>query len=122
MERGVTHAPHPFAQSRDWERASLPHPQADAALCKWLQSSSQFHPHMGFSLSNHLLPPLYCIHRCRQPHVRLVWPRKARVRGRRAFWSLTDLKWGEFEEMDFGSLHPSEKKLQFDLTESAGKT
>ena len=35
------------------------------------------------------------------------------------FRSLTDLKWGEFEAMGFGSLVADEKKLQFDLTESA---
>ncbi|KAI0034802.1 hypothetical protein K488DRAFT_77022 [Vararia minispora EC-137] len=35
------------------------------------------------------------------------------------FKSLTDLKWGEFEVMGFGGLGSDEKKLQFDLTESA---
>ncbi|THH15455.1 hypothetical protein EW146_g5031 [Bondarzewia mesenterica] len=35
------------------------------------------------------------------------------------FRSLTDLKWGEFEAMGFGGLGADEKKLQFDLTESA---
>ncbi len=35
------------------------------------------------------------------------------------FRSLTELKWGEFEAMGFGGLDPAEKKLQFDLTESA---
>jgi hypothetical protein len=34
------------------------------------------------------------------------------------FKSLTDLKWGEFEAMGFGSIE-GEKKLQFDLTEGA---
>ncbi|KAH9956541.1 hypothetical protein BC827DRAFT_1231354, partial [Russula dissimulans] len=76
-----------------------PHPQADAALCN------------GFNL-----PPNF-IH---------IWvfltsfPREARVVGEEhsGVW---ELKWGEFEEMDFGSLDPSEKKLQFYLTESAGK-
>jgi hypothetical protein len=34
------------------------------------------------------------------------------------FRSLTDLKWGEFETMGFG-VGTDEKKLQFDLTESA---
>ena len=32
---------------------------------------------------------------------------------------MTDLKWGEFEAMGFGSLVADDKKLQFDLTESA---
>jgi len=32
---------------------------------------------------------------------------------------LTELKWGRFEAMGFGGLDPAEKKLQFDLTESA---
>ncbi|EJD38165.1 hypothetical protein AURDEDRAFT_116601 [Auricularia subglabra TFB-10046 SS5] len=35
------------------------------------------------------------------------------------FRSLTDLKWGEFEALGFGT--PDETKLQFDLTESARK-
>ena len=35
------------------------------------------------------------------------------------FRSLTDLKWGEFEAMGFGGLGTDEKKLEFDLTESA---
>ena len=35
------------------------------------------------------------------------------------FRSLTDLKWGEFEAMGFGDLAADNKKLQFDLTESA---
>lgn len=38
--------------------------------------------------------------------------------GEDRFRSLTDLKWGEFESMGFGGLG-DEKKLQFDLTESA---
>jgi len=35
------------------------------------------------------------------------------------FRSLTELKWGKFEAMGFGGLDPAEKKLLFDLTESA---
>ncbi|PPQ65039.1 hypothetical protein CVT26_015735 [Gymnopilus dilepis] len=38
--------------------------------------------------------------------------------GEDRFRSLTDLKWGEFESMGFGGLG-DDKKLQFDLTESA---
>jgi hypothetical protein len=38
--------------------------------------------------------------------------------GEDRFRSLTDLKWGEFETMGFG-VGTDEKKLQFDLTESA---
>jgi hypothetical protein len=39
--------------------------------------------------------------------------------GEERFRSLTDLKWGEFETMGFGTVAADEKKLQFDLTESA---
>lgn len=39
--------------------------------------------------------------------------------GEDRFRSLTDLKWGAFESMGFGGLGADEKKLQFDLTESA---
>ncbi|KIJ08807.1 hypothetical protein PAXINDRAFT_172769 [Paxillus involutus ATCC 200175] len=35
------------------------------------------------------------------------------------FRTLTELKWGEFETMGFGTPQANEKKLQFDLTESA---
>jgi hypothetical protein len=38
--------------------------------------------------------------------------------GEDRFRSLTDLKWGEFESIGFNHLG-DEKKLQFDLTESA---
>jgi hypothetical protein len=44
---------------------------------------------------------------------------KPAVTGEERFRSLTDLKWGEFEMMGFGGLESGEKKLQFDLTESA---
>jgi hypothetical protein len=39
--------------------------------------------------------------------------------GEERFRGLTDLKLGEFEAMGFGGLEFSEKKLEFDLTESA---
>lgn len=39
--------------------------------------------------------------------------------GGERFRSLTDFKWGEFEELGFGGLGGDDKKLQFDLTESA---
>ncbi|KAG9312759.1 hypothetical protein JVU11DRAFT_7193 [Chiua virens] len=38
--------------------------------------------------------------------------------GEDRFRTLTELKWGEFENMGFGTLEANEKKLQFDLTES----
>ena len=38
--------------------------------------------------------------------------------GEDRFKNLTELKWGEFEAMGFGTLEADEKKLQFDLTES----
>ncbi|KAF9234382.1 hypothetical protein BU15DRAFT_52692 [Melanogaster broomeanus] len=39
--------------------------------------------------------------------------------GEDRFRTLTDLKWGEFETMGFGTLEADERKLQFDLTEGA---
>ncbi|KAH7886807.1 hypothetical protein F5I97DRAFT_1870488 [Phlebopus sp. FC_14] len=39
--------------------------------------------------------------------------------GEDRFRSLTELKWGEFEAMGFGTLDMDEKKLQFDMTEGA---
>ena len=44
---------------------------------------------------------------------------KPALAGGERFRNLTDLKWGDFEAMGFGNLNPAEKKLQFDLTESA---
>ena len=38
--------------------------------------------------------------------------------GEDRFRTLTELKWGEFETMGFGTTGADEKKLQFDLTES----
>ncbi|KAF9220710.1 hypothetical protein BS17DRAFT_713899 [Gyrodon lividus] len=39
--------------------------------------------------------------------------------GEDRFRTLTELKWGEFEAMGFGTLEANERKLRFDLTESA---
>jgi hypothetical protein len=44
---------------------------------------------------------------------------KLSVMGEERFWSLTELKWGEFKMMGFRGLESSKKKLQFDLMESA---
>ena len=44
---------------------------------------------------------------------------KPALAGEERFRNLTDLRWGEFEAMGVGGLDPAEKKLQFDLTESA---
>ncbi|KIL57157.1 hypothetical protein M378DRAFT_1029718 [Amanita muscaria Koide BX008] len=39
--------------------------------------------------------------------------------GEDRFRSLTDMRWGEFESMGFGSIGEVDKKLEFDLTEGA---
>jgi len=44
---------------------------------------------------------------------------KPAIAGEERFRNLTDRRWGEFEAMGFGDPESSEKKLQFDLTESA---
>jgi hypothetical protein len=46
-------------------------------------------------------------------------PAVAGEEGEGRFRSLTELKWCEFEAAGFGGLESNEKKLQFDLTESA---
>ncbi|KAF4622115.1 hypothetical protein D9613_009300 [Agrocybe pediades] len=79
-------------------------PGAALAL-KQSESSSSYLSTTSTSTTNSLLP---------DPDYFGIGARE----GEDKFRSLTDLKWGEFESMGFGGLG-DEKKLQFDLTESA---
>jgi hypothetical protein len=105
----LTHAPNAFAQSRDWERVAPPTlkltPRYADSYKKRMDLPPNFHPHPGVASGDS--PNDY------------FGAGKPTVAGEERFRNLTDLKWGEFESMGFGGLESGEKKLQFDLTESA---
>jgi hypothetical protein len=123
---GVTHAPNPFAQSRDWERVAPPTlklmPRYADSFKKRMDLPPNFHPHTGVAslnasiASSKKVSTLGDSQSCQTDYFGLGKPG---VAGAERFRSLTELDWGEFETMGFGGLESSEKKLQFDLTESA---
>ena len=110
-----------FAGSREWERIAPPTlklpPRYSDAYKKRMDLGPNFHPDTGAVTSGMSLAP---------PSLSSSVSSASSVgsslfedkEGEERFRSLTDLKWGEFEAMGFGSL-ADEKKLQFDLTESA---
>ncbi|OJA17851.1 hypothetical protein AZE42_08897 [Rhizopogon vesiculosus] len=111
---------HGLAGSKEWERIApsslkLP-PRYSEAYKKRMDLPSHAHPYTGLgpapaSASNSTSSSLSDD---KEPMVGL-----GLREGEDRFRSLTDLKWGEFESMGFGTLGADEKKLQFDLTESA---
>ncbi|KAI0271985.1 hypothetical protein BGY98DRAFT_1108804 [Russula aff. rugulosa BPL654] len=109
---GVTHAPNAFAQSRDWERLA---PRYADSYKKRMDLPSNFHPHPGIASSSASISSSTTISTLGDSPTEYF----GTVAGEERFRSLTDLKWGEFEAMGFGGLETGEKKLQFDLTESA---
>jgi len=121
---GVTHAPNPFAQSRDWERVAPPTlkltPRYADNFKKRMGLPPNFHPHLGVASSNTSIASSTTVSTVGDsPTTDYFGLGKPAVAGEEHFRSLTELKWGEFETTGFGGLDPSEKKLQFDLTESA---
>jgi hypothetical protein len=120
---GVTHAPNAFAQSRDWERVAPPTlklvPRYADSFKKRMDLPPNFHPHMGVTSSNASIASSTTVSTLGDSPTDYFGLGKPAVAGEERFRSLTDLKWGEFESMGFGGLESSEKKLQFDLTESA---
>jgi hypothetical protein len=78
-----------------------------------------FHPHTGVVSPNASITSSTTISTLGDDTTDIFGLGKVAIAGEERFRSLTDLKWGEFEAMGFGGLEPSEKKLQFDLTESA---
>ncbi|KAG2018613.1 hypothetical protein CC2G_008031 [Coprinopsis cinerea AmutBmut pab1-1] len=117
-----------FAQSKEWERIAPSTlklaPRYSDSYKKKMNMPANFHPdvHAGTYPNANPAPGT-------APPVSLsstlssldssekdYFGDKERVDDR--FRSLTDLKWGEFESMGFSNLG-DEKKLQFDLTESA---
>ncbi|KAH9987661.1 hypothetical protein BJV74DRAFT_978753 [Russula compacta] len=120
---GVTHAPNPFAQSRDWERVAPPTlklaPRFADSFKKRMDLPPTFHPHTGIASSNASIASSTTISTLGDSPTDYFGLGKPAIAGEERFRSLTDLKWGEFESMGFGGLESGEKKLQFDLTESA---
>ncbi len=120
---GVTHTPNPFTQSRDWERVAPPTPKLTPRYAdsfkKRMDLPPNFHPHTGVASSNASIASSTTASTLGDSQTDYFGLGKPGVAGEERFRSLTDLKWGEFETMGFGGLESSEKKLQFDLTESA---
>jgi hypothetical protein len=75
-----------------------------------------FHPYTGVASQNASIASSTTLGDSATDYFRLGKPA---VAGEERFRSLTKLKWGEFEAAGFGGLESNEKKLQFDLTESA---
>jgi hypothetical protein len=120
---GVTHAPNPFAQSRDWERVAPP--TLKLMLCytdsfkERMDLPPNFHPHTGVASLNASNASSTTVSTLGGSQTDYFGLGKPGVAGEERFRSLTELMWGEFETMGFGGLESSKKKLQFDLTESA---
>jgi len=76
-----------------------------------------FHPHIGVASPNASIASSTTASTLGDSPMDYFGLGKPVVAGEERFRSLTDLKWGEFEAMGFGE--SSERKLQFDLTESA---
>lgn len=118
--------------SKEWERVApsalkLP-PRYSEAYKKRMDMSSNFHPDTGAGSNPIMTVPSTSSSISSQSSTLLGDDKDYSglgngLMGNRAgedkFRSLTDLKWGEFEEMGFGGLGTDEKKLQFDLTEGA---
>jgi hypothetical protein len=77
-----------------------------------------FHPHSGIASPNASIASSTTASTLGDRQTDYFGLGKPGVGGEERFLSLTELKWGEFETMGFGGLESSEKKLQFDLTES----
>jgi len=120
---GVTHTPNVFPQSRDWERVAPPTlkltPRYADSFKKRMDLLPNFHPHTGIASSNASIASSTTVSTLGESPTDYFGLGKPAVAGEERFRSLTELKWGEFEAMGSGGLDPAEKKLQFDLTESA---
>jgi hypothetical protein len=120
---GVNHTPNVFAQSRDWERVAPPTlkltPRYADSFRKRMDLPPNLHPHTGVTSSNASIASSTTVSTLGDSPTDYFGLGKPAIAGEERFRSLTELKWGEFEALGFGGLDPAEKKLQFDLTESA---
>jgi hypothetical protein len=107
-----------LTSSKEWERIAPPtlklSPRYSDSYRKRMNLAPSFHPDTGPGLSS-LQSSLSSTSSTtpKDDGPLLMKPGEDRFR------SLTDLKWGEFEESGFGDVLADEKKLQFDLTEGA---
>lgn len=115
-----------FAGSREWERIAPPTlklpPRYSDAYKKRMDLAPTFHPDVGASSTASSPPPsLTSSISSASSAGSTLFDEKEHglIGGEDRFRSLTDLKWGEFEAMGFGSVAADDKKLQFDLTEGA---
>lgn len=111
-----------FAGSREWERIAPPTlklpPRYSDSYKKRMDLPPNFHPDTGVgSATSTLTPPSLSSSISSVSSVTSTLFEDKE--GEERFRSLTDLRWGEFEAMGFGSLGADDKKLQFDLTEGA---
>ncbi|KAI0791288.1 hypothetical protein C8Q75DRAFT_805635 [Abortiporus biennis] len=116
-----------FAGSKEWERISPPTlklpPRYSESYRKRMVLPPNFHPETGpGSSSSTVSAPSLASTISTASTASSFFDGELGMLGKKPeedrFRSLTDLKWGEFEAMGFGGLG-DEKKLQFDLTESA---
>lgn len=113
-----------FASSKEWERVAPPTlklaPRYSDAYRKRMDLAPNFHPDTGAgSTSSSVSAPSLSSSVSSVSSATSLDELGTLARpGEDRFRSLTDLKWGEFEIMGFGDL-TDDKKLQFDLTESA---
>ncbi|KIJ67450.1 hypothetical protein HYDPIDRAFT_25903 [Hydnomerulius pinastri MD-312] len=115
-----------LAGSKEWERISPSalklHPRYSEGYKKRMDLPPNFHPYTGPgsgtpSATSSTSSATSTLYDDKDP---LGLGLGLGVReGEDRFKNLTELKWGEFESMGFGTLEANEKKLQFDLTESA---
>jgi len=78
---------------------------------KRMDHPPKFHPHTGIASSNVSITSLPQYQRSEKSLPDYFGLGKPAVAGEVRFQSLTELKWGEFEAMDFGGLDPAEKKI-----------
>ena len=118
-----------FAGSKEWERISPPTlklpPRYSEAYKKRMDLAPNFHPDTGAGSTSSSInaPSLSSSISTASTTSSMLDDKELGLLGKKPgedrFKSLTDLKWGEFEMMGFGDLGSDDKKLQFDLTESA---
>lgn len=110
-----------LAGSKEWERiapsALKLQPRYSEGYKKRMDMPPNFHPHTGptsgtSSATSSTSSAASTSNDSKDKHGLGIREREDRFR------TLTELKWGEFEAMGFGTLEADEKKLQFDLTES----
>lgn len=115
-----------LANSKEWERVAPPTlklpPRYADSYKKRMDLPANFHPSTGPGGNNNGSHPPSSISSSGSGTSTLSASSSEGgepVVHEERFRNLADLRWGEFETVGFGGLGTDEKKLQFDLTESA---